>query len=168
MRIMEISSDGIVDGVIQDRFGSKGTEFASGDMPSRSLPLKIEGAPAGTASYAIVFDDPDSVPPCGFKWIHWVVAGLRKTELPENASREDTSLVQGCNSWFEHGIDDRSEASFYGGPAPPDKKHTYVLTVYALDFVPALRNGFKLDDLLKVSKDHILAKCTLKGTYSPA
>ena len=164
---MEISCSGITDGIIEDRFGAKGTEFTFGHMPSRSLPLKITDAPAGTASFAIIFDDPDSVPPCGFKWVHWLVSGLRKTELPENASQEDTELIQGANSWYQHGIDDWKKASFYGGPAPPDKEHTYILTVLALDFVPVLRTGFTVDDLMKVSKDHILAKASLKGRYSP-
>lgn len=164
---MEISSAGIVDGKILDRFGVKGGEFGYGGMPSRSLPLRIEGAPAGTASFAVVFDDPDSVPPCGFKWVHWLVSGLRTAHLPENASQDDPSLIQGANSWYGHGIDDRFKASFYGGPSPPDREHTYVLTVYALDFVPVLRTGFSLDDLLRVSKDHVLAKASVKGSYSP-
>ena len=164
---MEISCSGIVDGVIEDRFGAKGTEFTYGGMSSRSLPVKIEDAPAGTASFAIIFDDPDSVPPCGFKWIHWLVAGLKKTELPENASQEDGSLIQGVNSWYGHGIDDRFKASFYGGPSPPDREHTYVLTVLALDFVPVLRTGFDIDELMRVSNTHVLAKAVVKGRYSP-
>lgn len=165
---MDISSAGIVDGKILDRFGAKGSEFTYGGMPSRSLPVEIYGAPAGTASFALVFDDPDSIPPCGFKWVHWLVAGFRTTKLPENASQDDPRLVQGANSWYGHGVEDRFKASFYGGPSPPDREHTYVLTVYALDFVPVLRTGFTAEDLAKVSKDHVLAKATLKGRYSPA
>lgn len=164
---MEISSAAIVNGVIADKYGCKGTEFVEGDMPSLSIPVKIEGAPSGTASFALIFDDPDAVPACGIQWVHWLVSGFKQTELPENASQTCPELVQGRNDWYQHGIDDVKKASFYGGPYPPDREHTYVLTVMALDFVPVLKTGFSVDDLKKVCKDHILAKSTLKGKYSP-
>ncbi|MCQ2070006.1 MAG: YbhB/YbcL family Raf kinase inhibitor-like protein [archaeon] len=165
---MDITSSAIVNGFIADKYGSKGTEFGPDGMPVLSFPLKIEGAPAGTASFAVVFDDPDAVPPCGFKWVHWLVAGLRRTELAEDSSRNDTDYVQGANSWYGHGIDEKDLASCYGGPSPPDKTHTYVITVTALDFVPVLRKGFSAADLKKVSEGHVLAKATLKAKYSPA
>ncbi len=163
---MIVESVAFADGKIADKYGSKGTEFGAGGMPALSFPLKISEAPAGTASYAIVFDDPDSVPPCGFRWVHWLVAGLKKNHLEEDASRLDAGLIQGANSWMDRGTD-RKGASAYGGPAPPDRPHEYVLTVMALDFEPALKSGFTLEDLNRVSKGHILAKATLKGVYSP-
>lgn len=163
---MIVESAAFADGKIADKYGAKGTEFGAGGMPALSFPLKISGAPAGTASYAIVFDDPDSAPLCGFRWVHWLVAGLKKQYLEEDASRLDAGLIQGANSWMDRGAD-RKGASAYGGPAPPDRPHEYVLTVMALDFEPALKNGFTLEDLNRVSKGHILAKATLKGVYSP-
>ena len=93
---MIVESAGFTDGKIADKYGAKGTEFGAGGMPALSFPLRISGAPAGTASYAIVFDDPDSVPPCGFKWVHWLVAGLKKPYLDEDASRLDPDIVQGA------------------------------------------------------------------------
>ncbi len=164
---MEISSTAVKDGVLEERFGCNGQDFAPGDMPSRSFPLKIEGAPSGTASFAVVFDDPDSVPVCGFKWVHWLVTGLKSAELPEDASRECGDIVQGVTSWYQHGLDDRNAASRYGGPYPPDREHTYVVTVLALDFVPVLRTGFSYDDLAMVTKGHVLAKASLKCRYPP-
>ena len=152
-------------GVIADKYGKRGSKFGAGGMPSLSFPLKISDAPAGTASFAVIFDDPDSVPVCGFKWIHWLVAGLKDGELEEDASRTRTDIIQGANSWYLHGTDDKAEASFYGGPAPPDRPHVYVLTVLALDFVPALRNGFDAETLNKIANTHILAKAVLKGRY---
>ncbi|AGI47983.1 conserved hypothetical protein TIGR00481 [Thermoplasmatales archaeon BRNA1] len=164
---MDVSSPAFADGKLADKYGCKGTEFNAANMPSLSFPLKIEGAPAGTASFAIIFDDPDSVPVCGFKWVHWLVAGLQKNGLEEDASRKASGIVQGVTSWYGHGSDDRDLVSCYGGPYPPDRPHEYVLTVLALDFVPVLRNGFDYDTLMKVAKTHILAKATLKGVYSP-
>mgnify|MGYP003175004199 CR=1 FL=1 len=165
-RNMIVESAGFTDGKIADKYGAKGTEFGAGGMPALSFPLRISGSPAGTASYAIVFDDPDSVPPCGFKWVHWLVAGLKKPYLDEDASRLDPDIVQGANSWMDRGTD-RKGASAYGGPSPPDRPHEYVLTVLALDFEPVLKNGFTVEDLNRVSKGHILAKASIKGVYSP-
>ena len=163
---MIVESEAFKNGTIADRYGKRGSQIGAAGMPVLSFPLKISGAPAGTASYAIVFDDPDAVGPCGFTWVHWLVAGLKDSELPEDASRTRTDLIQGANSWYRHGTNDRDEASCYGGPAPPDRPHTYVLTVLALDFIPVLRKGFEYDALMKVADTHILAKAVLKGTYS--
>lgn len=162
---MIVESEAFEGGVIADKYGKRGTEFGVAGMPVLSFPLKISGAPSGTASFAIIFDDPDSVPVCGFKWVHWLVAGLKVPELAEDASRTDPDLIQGVTSWYLHGTDDRIAASSYGGPAPPDRRHTYVLTVLALDFIPALRKGFDYEALKKVSDSHILARAVLKGTY---
>lgn len=164
---MDVSSSAVSDGFLADKYGCKGTEFSEGNVPSLSFPLKIESAPAGTASFAVIFDDPDSVPPCGFKWVHWLVSGLTIPELKENASRENKDIIQGANSWYQHGLSDKNKASYYGGPYPPDGTHTYVITVLALDFIPVLRTGFTCDDLMKVSENHILAKAVLKAKYSP-
>ena len=163
---MKVESDAFRNGVIADKYGKRGSQFGAAGMPALSFPLKISEAPAGTASYAIIFDDPDAVGPCGFTWVHWLVAGLKDGELPEDASRTRTDLIQGANSWYLHGTDDRAAASCYGGPAPPDRPHTYVLTVLALDFIPVLKNGFDAAALEKVADTHVLAKAVLKGRYS--
>lgn len=164
---MEIVCKGITDGRLDDIYGCKGTEFAEGRMPARSFPLEIRDAPAGTASYAVIFDDPDSVPVCGFKWIHWLVSGLRSRTLPEDASRTCDDIVQGVNSWYPEDVGDRMKASCYGGPYPPDREHIYVITVLALDFIPVLKKGFTYDELMKVTKGHVLATAKLNGAYSP-
>ena len=162
---MIVESDAFANGMIAEKYGKRGSQFGADRMPALSFPLRITDAPAGTASFAIVFDDPDSVPVCGFKWVHWLVAGLKEPELEEDASRNRTDIIQGVNSWYLHGIDSKEEASRYGGPAPPDRPHVYVLTVLALDFVPALRNGFDAETLNKVANTHVLAKAVLKGRY---
>lgn len=162
---MQVESEAFEGGWIADKYGSKGTEFGAAGMPALSFPLRITEAPPGTASFAVVFYDPESV---GIpNWIHWLVAGLVKPELEEDASRKNSEIIQGANSWEGRGTD-KEGASAYGGPAPPDKTHTYVLKVMALDFEPVLRRGFTYDTLKKVvGKGHVLATATLKGKYSP-
>ena len=152
---MKISSDGIVNGKILDKYGKRGTQQKFG-MPTLSLPLKIEDSPKGTASYAIIFDDPDSVPVCGYVWIHWLVANLQKTELKEDESQTSFDFVQGKNSWNDNS---------YGGPCPPDRPHAYRLRVYALSSKLDLRGDFSLAQLENALEGKVLEVSELTGIY---
>ncbi|MCQ2079066.1 MAG: YbhB/YbcL family Raf kinase inhibitor-like protein [archaeon] len=163
---MQIRSEAIVDGWIQDRYGGKGTEWI-GPRSSLSIPFEIEDAPEGTVSFAVVFSDPDVVRLKGFVFMHWLISGLTRTSLPENASRTDPTLVQGVTSWYPGRIPDRLDSCFYGGPNPPDAPHTYVLKAYALDFIPSLVTGFTHDELMAEIEGHIISECEIHGLYSP-
>ena len=92
---MNVTSSGISGGVICDKYGKRGTQFNKDGIPTYSLPLKIEGAPAGTKSFAIILEDKDAVPVCGHVWIHWLVANLKRTELKENESQTAKDFVRG-------------------------------------------------------------------------
>ena len=164
---MKVTSTGIVDGVIQDRFGKRGSEFYEGKIATRSLPLNIEEVPEGAKSFALVLEDKDAVPVCGYSWIHWVVGNLTRTALEENESRTATDFVQGATSWS--GLlykMDRLETSYYGGMAPPDQPHVYELHVYALDTLLDVEPGFYMNELYKKMEGHILSSATLKGVYN--
>ena len=76
-------------------FALTSTGFAEGDVipvkhtcdgADRSPPLAWTGAPSGTASYALIADDPDA--PAG-TWVHWVLYDLPATlcALPENVPK---------------------------------------------------------------------------------
>lgn len=165
---MKVTSTGILHGVISDEYGKRGTQFNAHGMPTYSLPISIQDAPAGTGSYAIVLEDKDAYPVSGgFVWIHWTVANLTRTELKENESISATDFVQGTNSWMsiQGGQQSRKESSYYGGMCPPDAPHLYELHVFALDTKLQLENGFYLNELYKQMDGHILEQCTIKGTY---
>ena len=165
---MTVTSSGIVNGVIEDKYGKRGTEFNENGIPTYSLPLKIENAPEGTVSYALLLEDKDAFPVSGgFSWVHWTAANITRTELKENESQTAKDFVQGVNSWMsiQGGEQSKELSSFYGGMAPPDAEHTYELHVYALDTMLNLENGFLMNDMYKQMDGHILAEYTLKGTY---
>lgn len=165
---MKVESKGIVDGKILDRYGSKGTQFTLGGMPSFSLPLEIIDPPKGTVSFALIFDDHDAVPVSGFTWIHWLAADIKRTSLEENESVTAKDFSQGMNSWHSCASDlSVEEATGYGGPAPPNGEHTYNLKVFALDTDLGLKNGFMLNELMKAMDGHIIAHARIKGTYTP-
>jgi Raf kinase inhibitor-like YbhB/YbcL family protein len=82
--------------------------------------LVWEGAPAATATLALIVDDPDAR---GF--IHWVVYNIPGGEtggLPEGAGAA-ANPPQGRNDFGRVG---------WGGPCPPSGTHRYRFTLYAL------------------------------------
>lgn len=170
---MKVSSAGInAEGVIGDKYGVNGDAAnIKNGAPTLSLPIKIENAPAGTVSYAIVMEDKDAFPVShGFSWVHWVAANITDTNIAENASRSNPVFVQGVNSWWspQGGNQAPETVSFYGGMYPPegDRAHIYEIHVFALDTKLDLNNGFYMNDLYRKMKGHILAETTITGTYA--
>ncbi|MEG2698467.1 MAG: YbhB/YbcL family Raf kinase inhibitor-like protein, partial [Ruthenibacterium sp.] len=115
---MKVYSSGMVDGVFNDQYGKRGTQFSEGGIPTCSIPVQIEDAPAGTVCYALVLEDKDAYPISGgFAWIHWLAGNITRTELLENESQTATDFVQGANSWtsIQGGGQSMELSSFYGG-----------------------------------------------------
>lgn len=163
---MKVSSSALKRGFFEDIYGHRGHPGNGGAMVTYSLPLEISGAPDQTVTYAIVMEDKDAVPVCGFTWIHWLVANLKRTSLQADESVRATDFVQGTNSWSgKLGGLDRLAASYYGGMSPPDRTHLYEVHVYALDCELDLKRGFYFNELHKAMDGHILDCATLKGFY---
>jgi Raf kinase inhibitor-like YbhB/YbcL family protein len=123
------------------------------DGPDVSPPLAWSGAPAGTAAFVLVVDDPDAN---GF--VHWIVADLpaATTSLAEGASGHLSPAVEGRNGFGRIG---------YGGPCPPSGTHRYVFVLYALDRTLALGGAPRADAVRSAMKGHILAEAKLTATY---
>ena len=156
-RGMVLSSDGIIDGVIADKYGMRGDQ-KEGQTPTLSIPLSIENAPTGTVCYAVSMMDPDSKPLCGYEWTHWLAVNIVTTDLPEDASIcMKAEMTQCMNDFGSIG---------YGGPTPPDKPHTYVITVFALDCMIDLADGFSKDEFGAALSGHVLAEAQIKGSYA--
>jgi Raf kinase inhibitor-like YbhB/YbcL family protein len=175
--IMKISSEAILNGVIQDKYGKRGQvfknklgevkkEFEDGCMPINSIPIKIEEAPQNAVSYCIFIEDKDAIPVCGFSWIHWAVANLTKNEIKDNESINAKDFLQGVNSWYgEVGGFEKANAIGYGGMTPPDRAHEYNINVYAIDTILDLKDGFFVNDLLKAMEGHVIEKTVISGIY---
>lgn len=165
---MIATSAGIINGIIQDQYGSRGEHFNENGVPTFSLPLKIENAPVNTASFAIVLEDKDAYPVTGgFAWIHWLAANITRSELKDNESQTAGDFIQGTNSWTSlQGNQQSKELScYYGGMTPPDKAHVYEFHVFALDRLLNVKKGFLLNELYHEMDGHILEQYTLKGIY---
>ncbi len=153
---MEVKSEGIVNGVILDKYGKRGKKQRFG-MPTLSLPFEIVGAPKETKGFAVIFDDPDSVKVCGKVWIHWLIANLHKTKVEDDDSENSFDFLQGRNSWNDNS---------YGGPCPPDAPHNYRLTVYALNQDLDLTGNFSLEHLKEEMEGKVICSATIFGKYS--
>ncbi|AKP67092.1 YbhB/YbcL family Raf kinase inhibitor-like protein [Companilactobacillus ginsenosidimutans] len=149
-------------GLLADKYG----KYATGDQmkngkPIISFPIDFSDVPISAKSLAITLTDPDSIPVCGFEWIHWTMANIpvSSTSLPENFSRSaNSSIIQGKNSSASkllNGIDPDLQVK-YEGPNPPDITHDYVLKAYALDTTLDLQEGFWMNELLHKMDNHII------------
>jgi len=68
-------------------------------------------------------DDPDAMGAVGKVWVHWVIWNIDPTVTDISEGSSPSGSIEGKTDFGEIG---------YGGPAPPDKKHTYVFKLYAL------------------------------------
>ena len=118
-----------------------------------SPPLTIEGFTRDTKSLTLIMDDPDAMGAVGKVWVHWIVWNIDPT-----ATESLQDATEGMTDFGEVG---------YGGPAPPDKRHTYVFKLYALDCELDLPNESTKTDLEKAMEGHILEQANLTGSYAP-
>ena len=123
-----------------------------------SPPLKINGIPSGTQSLALIMDDPDAKAAVGKVWVHWVIWNIDPNTTEIKEGKVPSQSIDGKNDFGELG---------YGGPAPPDKKHTYIFKLYALDSKLDLVKGSTKSQVEESMQGHILEETNLDGTYEP-
>jgi len=156
---MEIKVD-LPNNLLPDKYGKYANPQAiKNGKPVISFPIKLSDIPADAKTIALTFTDPDSIPVCGFEWIHWTAANIPvDQEITEDFSQTATApVVQGKNSSASPLLDGPKDvATGYNGPYPPDQTHDYVLKVFALDDNLDLENGFWMNELLHKMDGHIL------------
>ena len=118
--------------------------------------LFVSEMPEGTEYLALIMDDPDAMGAVGKVWVHWVVWNIWPVS--------NTGVVD--YNQASEGMTDFGEVG-YGGPAPPDKRHTYIFKLYALDIKLDLPNESTKADVEKAMEGYILDQATLTGTYAP-
>jgi Raf kinase inhibitor-like YbhB/YbcL family protein len=159
---------------IPDEFAAAAPpENLIGGTPVVSFPFYVDSIDRSARYLHWQLTDPDSIPVCGFEWIHWAVANVpidalmfdfndsRAVQIPPDFSRTLPAMipeaVQGRTSAASRfvGGTDPSVIIRYNGPTPPDKPHDYQLQVWAtVSPLPGLRQGFWLNELL-----HALHRC---------
>ena len=151
MKSMKLESSSFENGgTIPKKFGYKNGNVS----PS----LIISEVPESAKSLALIMDDPDAMGAVGKVWAHWVLWNIPKEikKIDENSVPENS--IEGETDFGEIG---------YGGPAPPDKEHTYIFKLYALDTTLELSKGSTKKDLESSLSDHIIDEAKLIGKYAP-
>ncbi len=148
-----ISTSAFMEGeIIPHQYTCDGTDL--------SPPLKWDGIPSGTKSFAIIMDDPDA--PVG-TFTHWVIYDIPAdtNTLPEGLAKDpdlSKGIKQGITSFRRTG---------YGGPCPPPgRPHRYFFTIYALDIqTTGLASRASKQDVENKIKAHIIGKAIVMGKY---
>jgi Raf kinase inhibitor-like YbhB/YbcL family protein len=115
--------------------------------------LSWHGAPAGTAAFALIVDDPDAR---GF--IHWVVYNVpgSETGLPEGVP-VTAQPPQGRNDFGRTG---------WGGPCPPGGTHHYQFTLYALSRTLTVSGAPTAAEVRAAVNTVLLDQTQLTGLYT--
>ena len=148
---MKLESSAFENGeVIPRKYGYK--------IENLSPPLQISKIPEGTKSLVLIMDDPDAMGAVGKVWIHWVLWNISPytKEIFENLVPDGS--IEGKTDFDEIG---------YGGPAPPDKEHTYIFKLYALDEILNLKQNSTKEEVEESMKQHIIDKAKLEGKFAP-
>ena len=110
--------------------------------------IAIGGIPDEAKTLAVIMDDPDAMGAVGKVWVHWL----------QYHNLSSSSPIEGKTDFGEIG---------YGGPAPPDKRHTYIFKAYALDTELELKEGYSKKELEDAMSGHIIEEAKLTGTFAP-
>ena len=133
-------------GEIPKKFGYK--------FENKEPKLDFNDLPECTQSIGLIMDDPDAMAVVGKIWVHWLVFGSNESrKFPNGNLRRE-----GKTDFGEIG---------YGGPAPPNGRHTYIFKGYALDVKLDLKEGYSKQELDDTMKSHIIAEAKLTGTFTP-
>ncbi len=114
--------------------------------------IQFHNMPSQSNSLALIMDDPDAMAAVGKVWVHWLVC---------NISSEIGNVKFGINGKTDFGETD------YGGPAPPNGRHTYIFKAYALDTKLDLVKGYSKQELEEAIQGHVLVEAKLTGTFTP-
>ena len=123
-----------------------------------SPPIKIRGVPSGAKSLALIMDDPDAMKAVGRVWVHWIIWNIDPTISEISEGSLPSGAIEGKTDFGEIG---------YGGPAPPDKRHTYIFKLFALKTKLSLKKDSTKAQLEEEINGKILDQAILKGTFTP-
>lgn len=156
--VFELSSSNFANGAaIPDSCSCKASSVQS------SPQLQWKNAPSGTASFALIADDPDAIPVAGYTWDHWILYNIPAT---------NSSLASGHQNAMKYPAGTRAgKTSFgdtlYGGPCPPTgQTHTYHFRLFALNKSLSFSMAPTSAQLRNAMKGNVLDSAVLKGTFT--
>jgi Raf kinase inhibitor-like YbhB/YbcL family protein len=141
-----------------------------------SPPLAWSNPPARTMSFALIEDDVSVTPgpdaPDGI-WTHWVLYNIPATTLKLSAGAGTTQAESLPNGALQ-GVNSNGERGYIGPNPPRGERHTYVITVYALNTAQLtqgpgsqipLAAGATKQELVTAMQGRILGQASIQGTF---
>jgi Raf kinase inhibitor-like YbhB/YbcL family protein len=122
------------------------------DGSNQIPPLSFQQTPANAVTLALIVDDPDA--PAG-TWDHWLLY---------NIPAQARGVEQGQEPQWPHAVNSAGKTQWHG-PCPPDRRHRYFFTLYALDAEMSFAKPPNKKELLAAMQGHVLEKTELVGTY---
>ena len=113
--------------------------------------IQFHNIPSESNSLVLIMDDPDAMAAVGKVWVHWLVC---------NISSETGDITRGVMGKTDFG------ETHYGGPAPPNGRHTYVFKAFVLDIKLSLVEGYSKQELEDAMKNHVIVESKLTGTFT--
>ena len=154
---MGLTSTSFTDGgVIPDKYSQVNPSPVSPE-------LSWTNAPAGTSSFAVVVDDPDTaLQHTTNEVLHWAAFNIPAgtTSLPEGVANQPTlpdGTIQPMNTGKKNG--------FMGMGARGNVYHHYTFQLYALDTKLTLGPDATRAQIMAAMDGHVLAKAVLVGRF---
>ncbi len=154
---MGLTSSSFADGaIIPDKYTQASTAPVS---PA----LAWTNTPAGTQSFALIVDDPDTaLQHSTNEVLHWAAFNIpaSATSLPEGVPNESTlpdGTIQPLNTGKKNG--------FMGPGARGNVYHHYTFQLYALDTKLSLGPDATRAQIMSAMDGHVLAKAVLVGRF---
>lgn len=117
-----------------------------------SPPLRWNGSPSGTKSFALIVEDPDAP---GGTFAHWLLYNIPVDVTSLAPGAVPRGAQEGENGFGRIG---------YGGPCPPSGQHRYFFKLFALDANLSVHAPNRMT-LETAMRGHVLASAQLLGTY---
>jgi Raf kinase inhibitor-like YbhB/YbcL family protein len=154
---MGLTSSAFTDGgIIPDKYTQA--------VPAPVSPaLAWTGVPAGTQSFALIVDDPDTaLQHTTNEVLHWAAFNIpaTATSLPEGVAN-DASLLDGTVQPVNTG----KKNGFMGPGARGNVYHHYTFQLYALDTKLSLGADATRAQIMAAMDGHVLAKAVLVGRF---
>jgi len=137
------------------------------DGDDLSPPLRFDGAPAGTACFAVVMYQADEGQTAVAHWLAWrIPAGA--AGLGEGVPRGEApyqGVLQGTNDLDVIGYSGPCADEVEEGEDPDTATHRYVFMAYALSAGPAVDPGASAASLLAAMDGLVVGQGALEGFY---
>jgi Raf kinase inhibitor-like YbhB/YbcL family protein len=130
-------------GAIDPKYTCKGADT--------SPTISWSGVPSSAKELALAFTDLDAN-----DFVHWVVAGINPATGGIPAGQVPAGAVQATNGF---------NRVAYSGPCPPDGRHTYLVTLYALGQPSGLANGADGKGAIDTLESYQIVSVAISGVF---